>query len=363
LLDPASTAPQRADQRLARRGGVVELLRVPAALFAGLVRARGALYDRGLLPIQRLEVPVVSIGNLTAGGTGKTPMVEWVARELRESARRPGILSRGYGREGDALNDEGQLLAELLPDVPHVQNADRVEGGRELEGQGVQSIVLDDGFQHRRLHRDVDLVLVDATRPWGLAPPPNGGDPVRAFLPRGLLREGPTALGRAHAVVISRCEDVTPTELEALRARIESSAPGCPIAEATHSPQALRVLPNGEERSLETLRGQTVDLVSAIGNPEAFERTVRGLGAEIGTHRVFSDHYTYTASDLAGLTGSVVTTAKDAVKLKAIGREILVLDIALTFRTGESVVRALLDALPLARSAREQAAMHEGLHG
>jgi len=363
LRDSAPSAPMRADERLARRGGVVEFLRVPAALFAGLVHVRGALYDRGLLPVERLEVPVISVGNLSAGGTGKTPMVEWIARELRTAERRPGILSRGYGREGEDLNDEGQLLAELLPDVPHVQNRSRAEGGRELERQGVQSIVLDDGFQHRRLHRDLDLVLVDATRPWGLAAPRKGGDAVRAYLPRGLLREAPAALSRADAVVLTRCGSVPRAELDSLRALIEDAAPGLPIAEALHRPRALRVLPAGDERALETLRGATLDLVSAIGNPEAFENTVRGLGAEIGQHRVFPDHHTYAPGDLDGLAECVVTTAKDAVKLGSIGREVQVLDIALAFTAGEAVIRALLDALPPSRSDRERAALHEGLHG
>jgi tetraacyldisaccharide 4'-kinase len=156
--------PARWEERLARRGGAVELLRLPAALFGAAARLRGAAYDRGLLPSARLPVPVVSVGNVTAGGTGKTPAVLALVRALERRGARTAVLARGYGRErgaasGDALNDEGRELAAALPGLLQVQDADRVRGGRRLVAAGAQAIVLDDGFQHRRLARDLDRVI------------------------------------------------------------------------------------------------------------------------------------------------------------------------------------------------------------
>jgi len=356
----------RFDRRLARRGGVVELLRVPAALFGSLARLRSALYRRRVLPAYRVDTPVISVGNLSAGGTGKTPACVWVVQALQALGLRPGLLSRGYGRGDQSVNDEGLLLERLLPGVPHVQDPDRVAGARRLEEQGVDAIVLDDGFQHRRLVRDLDLVLVDATRPWGLAAPVEGGEPVKAMLPRGLLREPPSALARATALMITRSDAVSPERLEALTAELRALAPGCPLALARHAPVALfsfeedRLLP----RDIGELDGSEVDLLSAIGNPEAFETTVAGLGATVASHRAFPDHHVYQASDLEGLgSRPVVTTAKDVVKLDGVKLPLLVLDVALEIVEGESMLQKLLEELPESARARERAALHEGLHG
>jgi tetraacyldisaccharide 4'-kinase len=342
-------------ERLARRGGAVELLWLPALLFGAGARLRGSLYDRGLLPIRQLDTPVVSIGNLTAGGTGKTPMVAFVAAALEELGLRPGILSRGYGKGDAAENEEAQLLARLLPSVPHVQDPDRVAGGTRLQDLGVDVIVLDDGYQHRRLARDLDVVLVDATRPWGL--PARGGPPVRAFQPRGLLREAPSALRRADLIVITRADAA---DSEALRG--ELACFGVPISTAVHAPVGLRTLAD-EALDLSALQGVDVDLVSGVGNPQAFEATVRGLGADVREHRVFPDHHRFSPGDLDGLGARpVVVTAKDAPKLPATA-EVWVLDVALRFLDGEDLLRARLAALPEGLRGRERAALHEGLHG
>jgi tetraacyldisaccharide 4'-kinase len=358
-MTPSTTRPE---DRLARRGGAVELLRVPAALFGAAARLRGALYDRGLLPVFELDVPVVCVGNLTAGGTGKTPMVAWVVERLLERGRRVGLLSRGYGARVDGSSDEASELARRLPDVPHVEERDRVAGGQRLVDLGVDAIVMDDGFQHRRLARDLDLVLVDATRPWGLPRPAGGGAPVRAHLPRGLLREGLPALARAAAVVVTRSDQVPPEELARLRAELEAAVPGVALAEAVHAPSCWRV--GGEERDPDELAGRAVDLVSGVGNPDAFEHTVRALGAVVHEHRRFPDHHPYTADDLAGLGEdgrAIVTTAKDAVKC-GFG-DVTVLEVELAIARGGPVLEALLDALPEGARARARGAYHEGLHG
>src|SRR5262245_865699 len=220
----------RIDMSLARRGGARELLHLPAALYAGLARLRSSGYERGWLGCERVDAPVISVGNLSEGGTGKTPCVAFLAHELQRRCWRVGVLSRGYGaRRGTRENDEAAWLRRALPDVELEQDPDRCAGARALLARGVDAILLDDGFQHRRLARDADLVLLDATRPWGLPPPPGGGPPVRACLPRGFLREPAQALARADALCITRADQVAPQELDALRAELLRFAPGKPI--------------------------------------------------------------------------------------------------------------------------------------
>ncbi len=336
---------------------------MPAMLFELLVRARGALYDRGVLPVGQLEVPVVSVGNLSTGGSGKTPMVRWIADRLRGRDRVPGVLSRGYRASGGERSDEARELCADWPGLLHVENANRLEGGVELVASGADVVVLDDGFQHRALHRDLDLVLVDATRPWGLAPPAGGGPPVRALLPRGLLREPPSAIERADCIVITRCEQASAAELEPLTGELERLAPGRPIARAAHVPHRLRRI-DGEDLDLAALRGLEVELLSGIGNPLAFERTARSLGARVRQHHVRPDHHAWTAADLVGLGGrTLVTTAKDAVKLDTLLPGAWVLDVRLQLESGEAVLDALLDSLPPSPGQRARAALHEGLHG
>ena len=301
----------RVEDRLSRRGGLIELLRVPAALFSCAVRVRGSLFDRGWMPIERLDVPVVSVGNLTVGGTGKTPAVALFARELLARGFKPGIASRGY-RSEDGINDEARQLALELPGVPHEQNVDRAAAGRALEELGCDVCLLDDGFQHRRLARDLDIVLVDAARPWGVA---SGGP--RAILPRGLLREAPVALQRAQAVVLTRTDQISEHELAALEDELERFAPGVPRMFAVHAPTRLSTIA-GEELALERLKGADVHLASGIGHPEAFQKTLEMLGANVLSHARFPDHHAWSGADIAGPTPRI-TTRKDAVKIASAG--------------------------------------------
>lgn len=362
--DQSSRRSLRTEDRLAGRGGALELLRVPAALFGAIVRLRRAAYDRGLAPRTRVTVPVVSVGNLSTGGTGKTPFCAWTVHELARRGFAPGLLSRGYRSVGAELNDEGQLLARLCPGVPHVQDKSRSRGARQLVERGVDAIVLDDGFQHRQLARDLDLVLVDATRPWGLAA--RGGEaPVRALLPRGLLREPPSSLRRADAIVITRCKQVDARALESLERELEACAPGKPIVRSTHRARAWRD-ERGRETPLDALRGREVELVSALGHPAAFEASVRATGAIVRSHRVLPDHHAYAASDLAGLATNgriLVTSAKDGVKLAALGITFQSLEIELELLTGAHILAALFDALPHASHSTARSIAHAGLRG
>ena len=257
-----------------------------AAVPYGLgVALRNIAYGRGWTRSESAAVPVVSVGNLTLGGTGKTPCVEWIARWFREHDLRVAILSRGYGAEA-GRNDEALVLEENCPDVPHLQGADRAALAKiaadELESE---VLILDDGFQHRRLRRDLDIVLVDATCPWG-----HGW-----LFPRGLLREPASSLGRADVVMLTRCDMTSPEARARLHEEVRRHAPGIPIVESEHRPSAWL---NGDKRmSVEALAGRPVAAFCGLGNPDAFRRTLTSLGTEPIAWRTFLHHHAYSAAD------------------------------------------------------------------
>ncbi len=280
------------------------------------VAARRFAYERGLLRSERVPAPVLSVGNLTAGGVGKTPFVEWLARRLLRAGRRPAIVSRGY-RAGDAgENDEFRVLAQNLPDAAHVAAPRRARGARAaIDKYGADCIILDDGFQHLALRRELDIVLVDATRPLG-----NG-----ALLPCGILREPPRQLRRAGAVVLTRSDLVDAVERDRLAERLADWAPQAAFAYSAHRPEELTPLPGGPAQEPEWLAGKRVFWFCGIGNPPAFVRTLERLGAELVGGEAFPDHYAYRPSDAARLARQardcraelMVTTQKDQVKLAA----------------------------------------------
>jgi len=282
----------------------------------------------GLLAVARAGVPVVSVGNLTVGGTGKTSAVMAIARQLAGAGLAPGVLSRGYGGgQGGIVSDGKQvlmpaaqsgdepwLLAGQLPGVPVVVGKDRRRSAALAVGLGARSLVLDDGFQYWRLHKDLEVVLVDALNPFD-----NG-----RVLPAGLLREPIGHLYRAHAVWVTHA-DLVP---EAVRGRIAQTVrqvqPALEVGFTWHQPQRLHTFGAGETLEPGTLAGRRVLALSSIGNPLAFERTLQGLGAQPVPAR-FPDHHRYRPTDLeavaaqAGQVGAelVVTTEKDAVRLPA----------------------------------------------
>lgn len=294
------------------------LLRAMAAPYYLGCLAREALYDYGVLLCRELDARVLSVGNITAGGTGKTPMVAWLARWLKGRGVRFAILSRGYKPRGERNgdNDEALLLRRHLADVPHLVGKDRFASGlRAIEEHGAECVVLDDGFQHLALGRDLDIVLVDALMPFGYG----------HVLPRGLLREPLRALSRADLVVLTRC-DVCPNEqLRALRRAVRELAGFLPLVEAFHRPVRFYTHGGGEPRPLEWARGRRVVAFSALGNPLAFPATLARLGAEVVHHEAFRDHHWYDDEDLRRIASAaaaagaeaVVTTEKDAVKIEA----------------------------------------------
>ncbi len=294
---------------------------------------RSGLYDRGLLPICRVGVPVISVGNLTAGGTGKTPIAALLCQRLAHLGCRPALISRGYRAAADGSNDEKRVLELLVPGTPHMQQPDRVAAARKLldmqPGQSPDVIVMDDGFQHRRLHRDLNLLLIDATCPFGFG----------AMLPRGLLREPLSALCRADAVLLTRANLVTEVELQRIRQRLLEIAPALNdrILCVSFVPHGFRDAA-GNRRTLNEFQGQPIFLMTAIGNPEAFRATCLQAGLSVAGQRWFPDHHHYTLTDLTAVQEeaqakqavSVVTTLKDLVKIREGSGRFLALDIEAT---------------------------------
>jgi tetraacyldisaccharide 4'-kinase len=353
VLRAVAASEPTLNQRLGR--GTLGL----AALgYGAAMGMRNAGYTLGVLPVHRLPCRVVCVGNLTVGGTGKTPTVAAVAERLLAAGRKVCVLLRGYGRTGTAAEivsdgrdlllewqdagDEAILLGRLLPGIPVVVGGDRVEAGElAVRCFGPDILLLDDGFQHRRLHRDVDLVLLDGTDPFG------GG----RLLPRGRLREPVVALRRAHAILVTRADQVG--DLASLRCRLEVCAPGVPVAFAVHQPRRLVDLRSGRPMPLEALRGMKVLAVSGIAKPEGFLWTLRQLRAAPAGVLAFPDHHPFTREDRSRMgreaqrvgAECIVTTEKDAVRLGQelpAGTPTLALGVAITLIEGEEIVRRLL---------------------
>jgi tetraacyldisaccharide 4'-kinase len=327
-------------------GGLRGVLRAAEAAYSLAMRLRNWRYDLGRAAVHRVAVPVVCVGNLTLGGTGKTPMVAWLARFFRNEGVRVTLVSRGYGAEQGSRNDEALELEQMLPDVPHLQNRDRVAAARlAIEEFECQMILLDDGFQHRRLARDLDIVLLDATEPFGYG---------HAF-PRGMLREPASALRRAGVVALSRADMVDLDRRRQIRQQVERYAPTATWIEVLHRPRALRSS-SGAETAIDTLRGKRVAAFCGIGNPHGFRHTLESSGYQIAGFRSFADHYAYARGDVEALAhwaeelkvDAAVCTHKDLVKLgiESLGRTPLwALAVGLEFLSGRSELEARLRAV------------------
>ncbi len=295
-----------------------------------VVGLRNLLYDVRILREVKLvgkdgkRVPVISVGNITTGGTGKTPTVIMLAKELQKMGRKPAVLTRGYGAPklpggGRGKSDEVMVIEHECPGVPVVVNGDRVAGGREaIEKHGADVLVVDDGFQHRRLARELNIVLVDATEPMG----------IPGVLPRGTWREPPFNLKRANMIMLTRCEQVSPeladlaagllTQWVSPRAIFQQRTAVTGIYDAAGNPVPLVAGAASES-------GRRVAVFAGIGNPEGFLRTVQSLGMHVATGCWFDDHHRYdVAADFAALSRvsrernleAWVTTLKDWVKLR-----------------------------------------------
>ncbi|MDR1789201.1 MAG: tetraacyldisaccharide 4'-kinase [Opitutaceae bacterium] len=312
-------------------------------VFSGVVQARWWLYRKRILHDQPLGCLVVVVGNLTVGGTGKTPVVERFAGALRDRGRKVAILSRGYRSksppfwrrwvgalthaaeapprvvsdgervllDSEVAGDEPFMLAKNLPGVPVIVDKNRVKAGRHaIRKFGCDTLVLDDGFQYLPLKGSLNLLLVDKTNPFGNT----------CLLPRGILREPVKHLRRADYIFLTKSDGRRDADLEEL---IREHNPGADLIECAHRPKFLRRVGGGESLPLEFLKGRRVGAFSGIAVPESFEKFLRDLGGRMEFSRRFLDHYRFTSADFVSIfteaierkVECIVTTEKDAVRL------------------------------------------------
>lgn len=296
------------------KASAVRTLLLPAEFaYASVMRLRNLAYDLNYLKATRLKIPVISVGNLTLGGTGKTPFVAWLARFFRQENVRVTIISRGYGAAGACRNDEAKALESILPDVPHLQNPDRLAVAQvAIQELATQLIILDDAFQHRRLARDLDIVLIDALSPFGFG----------HVFPRGLLREPLSGVRRAQVVVLSRADLVDEKTRNEIRNKVLPMSRQAHWAEVRHAPTLL-IAASGRQVALASLRHARVVAFCGIGNPEGFRRTLAELDYEVAGFRIFPDHHAYSRQDIHDLTEwatqteaqAAICTEKDLVKI------------------------------------------------
>ncbi len=312
-------------------------------LYAAAMSLRNQSFDRGWRTPARVDATVISIGNLTAGGTGKTPTVAWVVQKLQALHARPAIISRGYGSQ-DGANDEKRLLDQLLPGVPHLLNPDRVAAARTLLAPEAGALspnvlVLDDAFQHRRIARDFDLVLVDCLNPWGFG----------HLFPRGLLREPLRSLQRATCALLTRCDQVDEATQQGIKDTIRCWTSAPILASSFQPTRLVNGDGDGEVRRVEELPALRVAAFCGIGNPVGFRRTLTRLGVAIpdDRFRTFPDHHHYQPGDLDALgqwansvrADGLLTTQKDLVKIPHAalkGVPLWALGIELRFDTAEA---------------------------
>lgn len=338
------------------------------AMYSAMMRARLALYRRGALRVHKINSPVISVGNITTGGTGKTPIVEWIARAVAKENARPCVLTRGYGRadagrrvvvsDGERIladaregGDEPRLLAEMLQGVSAViSDADRVAAARWAEENLKSNLfILDDGFQHLRIARDLDLVAVDGTNPWG------GG----RLLPTGRLREPLKGLARADCIIITRAEQSQ--DIDSLHKQAERFSNGRPVLLSRTRTKALRPLnemiptSSAPDSVTHPSSSQPVAAFCAIGNPASFFAHLRNDGNTLSYTRAFTDHYVYQQSDIDAVVieakregaRALITTAKDAVKLRSLRFDLpcYVLEIELEFDDEEKLTGMIREAI------------------
>ena len=298
------------------------LLAIAAIGYSLAVRLRNFLYSKGLLKVHHVDAAVLCVGNITVGGTGKTPLVVWLCNLITQNPKlkiqncKCAILTRGYkarAKENADFKDEIAILAERCPEAEVIVNPDRVAGAAEAISKfGAKILVMDDGFQHRRLVRDLDIIAIDATQPFGYG----------KMLPAGLLREPVSSLKRAGAIVITRCDQIADAELGELERKLRTTRSDMIIARSTHAPVYAKSMDN-KEISIEQLKGKKVFAFCGIGNPEAFLNTIKDIGAELAGSKVYDDHYHYTdacladISERAGELGAdlILTTQKDRTKV------------------------------------------------
>lgn len=307
------------------------ILNLLSYIYSAASRLRAFAYRKKLMPKKEASVPVISIGNITTGGTGKTPFTAFLLDKLKEKYS-IAVISRGYGASKDVdepflikagsniyadsaqAGDELFMLARKTDNVIFIRSADRYQGTVLAEEKGAELIILDDGFQHYQLQREVDVVIIDAEDPFS----------NRKVLPAGLLREPFSALKRADIFLLNHTENVEYSRIEALKKEINKKSPANRgvFAAETISEKCISVAGEAVNEA-NFLEGKRVFAFSGIGSPEAFKRTIESIGGNLVSYRVFKDHYNYQKEDLLTLVDQyeaskadiILTTEKDAVKL------------------------------------------------
>jgi tetraacyldisaccharide 4'-kinase len=323
------------NRRLAARAARGALLPV-AALYRGVMTIRELLYRAHVLPVRRLPLPAVAVGNLSVGGSGKTPLAAWIAGYYSRRGLRPGVLLRGYG------GDEGQVHRRLVPDAVVVENPDRIAGGAAATAAGARILVLDDAYQRLDVARDLNIAVVSAER----------ARAVRWPLPAGPWREGFRALGRADAIVVTR-RRVAPAEAAALARLLGARHPAVPVAVAHLGLSGLEGMRSGRVVGSAALSGKRVIAAAGIADPSSFAVQVRASGARVQL-LAYQDHHEYPDADVERLVRAardeadyVVVTEKDAVKLRhrwpADAPEPLVAVLTVTWETNGDLLTAALD--------------------
>lgn len=324
------------------------------------VSIRNARFDAGK-GVTKVTVPVISVGNITAGGTGKTPMVRFICDVLARKGLHPTVLSRGYRAEDNKKNiiiskdgtmlvepsisgDEAWLLAKVLQKSNVIIGRERaISAEIAINELGADCLVMDDGFQHRALARDIDIVLIDASNPFGY-------DHV---LPRGLLREPLSGLERANIIVLTKVDQVAPGVVSGIRKRLAHMLPNTPVYETIHKPQCMYTLDEwangGDGSPVDTYEYHRVMAVSGIGNPQSFTQTLTDCGYNVVHTMPFGDHHNFENDDVVDIwkeafahqADAICITEKDAVKLSQLHAiedlkiPILVLSIGIEFVSGK----------------------------
>ena len=325
------------------------VLRQLAFLFEGIVQTRLFFYRTGIMRHHALGCQVISVGNLTVGGTGKTPVAEVLARSLQKSGRKVAILSRGYKKEktpfkqrmirkltfredkvpprivsdGERLlldsamsGDEPYMLASNLPEVAVLVDKNRVKSGRfAIKKLGCDTLILDDGFQHLALKHRLDIVLVDRTKPFG----------NNHVLPRGILREPPKNIKRAGFIFITKSNG---DGAEELRKKLRELNPTAEISECCHRPKHLVNVYTRDRKPLSILQGMPIIALSGIASPKGFEDELGHLGSQVLFHQTYADHHRYNQQEIIDLINgaleqgaqAIITTEKDAVRMPHIER-------------------------------------------